>query len=69
VNDSKATNIEAATRAVESFARGVVPILGGRFKGGDWRDLRPAIAARALAVVAVAGYLAVAGVSAVMLRR
>ena len=53
VNDSKATNIEAATRAVESFAGGVVPILGGRFKGGDWRDLRQAIAARAQAVVAI----------------
>ena len=53
VNDSKATNIEAAKRAIESFAGGVVPILGGRFKGGDWRDLRGPIAARGRAVVAI----------------
>ena len=39
VNDSKATNIEAAKRAIESFGSGVVVILGGRFKGGDFRDL------------------------------
>jgi UDP-N-acetylmuramoylalanine--D-glutamate ligase len=33
VNDSKATNIEAALRSIESFDRGVVAIIGGRFKG------------------------------------
>src|SRR6185312_17273765 len=32
VNDSKATNIESALRAIESFGEGVVVILGGRFK-------------------------------------
>ncbi len=53
VNDSKATNIEAAQRALESFAHGVVPILGGRFKGGDWRALRPAVQSRVQAVVAI----------------
>ena len=36
VNDSKATNIEAARRAIESFGDGLVVILGGRFKGGDF---------------------------------
>ena len=40
VNDSKATNIESALRAIQSFARGLVVILGGRFKGGDFADLR-----------------------------
>ena len=39
VNDSKATNVEAAVRSIESFERGVVPIMGGRFKGGDLRLL------------------------------
>ena len=39
VNDSKATNIEAARRAIESFDS-VVVIMGGRFKGGDFGDLR-----------------------------
>jgi UDP-N-acetylmuramoylalanine--D-glutamate ligase len=53
VNDSKATNIESAKRAVESFDADLVPILGGRFKGGDWRDLRDVLRGRARAVVAI----------------
>ncbi len=53
VNDSKATNLEAAQRAIESFAGQVVVVLGGRFKGGDWRVLREAVRARASAVVAI----------------
>ena len=36
VNDSKATNIEAALRAIQSFGTGLVVILGGKFKGGDF---------------------------------
>ncbi len=38
VNDSKATNVEAALRSIESFDAGLVPIMGGRFKGGDLRS-------------------------------
>ncbi len=53
VNDSKATNIEAARRAIESFGEGLVVILGGRFKGGDFRDLLPALEARRATVVAI----------------
>jgi len=53
VNDSKATNIEAALRSIESFERGVVVLLGGRFKGGDFGDLRPALAQRGRAVIAI----------------
>jgi UDP-N-acetylmuramoylalanine--D-glutamate ligase len=53
VNDSKATNIEAALRSIESFDYGVVAILGGRFKGGDFRDLRDALDTRGRAVVAI----------------
>jgi UDP-N-acetylmuramoylalanine--D-glutamate ligase len=53
VNDSKATNVEAARRSIESFERGVVAIVGGRFKGGDLRELREALAARGRAVVAI----------------
>ena len=53
VNDSKATNIDAARYAIESFDSGLVAIVGGRFKGGDWRALRPALAGRATAVVAI----------------
>jgi UDP-N-acetylmuramoylalanine--D-glutamate ligase len=53
VNDSKATNIEAARRAVESFDAGVVMILGGRFKGGDFGDLLEPLRARRGSVVAI----------------
>jgi UDP-N-acetylmuramoylalanine--D-glutamate ligase len=53
VNDSKATNVESALRSIESFDTGVVPIVGGRFKGGDLRLLRAPTAARATAVVAI----------------
>ena len=53
VNDSKATNVEAALRSIESFETGLVPIIGGRFKGGDLRILRAPLAARARAVVAI----------------
>ncbi|HYT65064.1 MAG TPA: UDP-N-acetylmuramoyl-L-alanine--D-glutamate ligase [Vicinamibacterales bacterium] len=53
VNDSKATNIESALRAIESFGPGLVVILGGRFKGGDFGDLRAALTERGAAVVAI----------------
>ena len=53
VNDSKATNVESALRSIESFERGLVPIIGGKFKGGDLRLLRAPLAARAKAVVAI----------------
>jgi UDP-N-acetylmuramoylalanine--D-glutamate ligase len=53
VNDSKATNVESALRAIESFDAGLVTILGGRFKGGDLGMLREPLALRAKAVVAI----------------
>ena len=53
VNDSKATNVEAARRSIESFPRGVVAIVGGRFKGGDLTQLREPLAASGKAVVAI----------------
>jgi UDP-N-acetylmuramoylalanine--D-glutamate ligase len=53
VNDSKATNVESALRSIESFDAGLVPIVGGRFKGGDLGLLRAPLAARARAVVAI----------------
>jgi UDP-N-acetylmuramoylalanine--D-glutamate ligase len=52
VNDSKATNIDAAARSIESFDR-VVAILGGRYKGGAFEDLREPLAARGLGIVAI----------------
>jgi UDP-N-acetylmuramoylalanine--D-glutamate ligase len=53
VNDSKATNIAAARQSIESVDRDLVAIVGGRFKGGDFRDLRAPLRGRARAVVAI----------------
>jgi UDP-N-acetylmuramoylalanine--D-glutamate ligase len=53
VNDSKATNIEAARRAIESFGDGLVVVLGGKFKGGDFADLRKPLADRHATVIAI----------------
>jgi UDP-N-acetylmuramoylalanine--D-glutamate ligase len=53
VNDSKATNVESARRAIESFGPGLVVILGGRFKGGNFGDLRRPLAERHAVVVAI----------------
>jgi UDP-N-acetylmuramoylalanine--D-glutamate ligase len=52
VNDSKATNVDAAGRSIESFDR-VVAIIGGRYKGGSFADLARPLAARGRGVVAI----------------
>ena len=52
VNDSKATNVEAACRSIESFTD-VVAIIGGRYKGGDLRQLRDPLSVSGRAVVAI----------------
>ena len=49
VNDSKATNVDAAITGIRSFEGGVHVILGGRHKGGDLAPLAAAVAERALA--------------------
>jgi UDP-N-acetylmuramoylalanine--D-glutamate ligase len=38
-NDSKATNVDAATRSIISFDKPVILIAGGRHKGGDYEPL------------------------------
>jgi UDP-N-acetylmuramoylalanine--D-glutamate ligase len=53
VNDSKATNVGAARKSIESFDAGVVAIVGGRHKGGDFKELRAALEGRGRAVVAI----------------
>ena len=50
-NDSKATNVDAVLRALESFESGVILILGGREKGLDFAPLVPEVKARATAVI------------------
>lgn len=52
-NDSKATNVDAVLRALESFESGVILILGGREKGLDFAPLVPEVKARAKAVIAM----------------
>jgi UDP-N-acetylmuramoylalanine--D-glutamate ligase len=52
INDSKATNIDAAGRSIESFDQ-VVAIIGGRYKGGRFEDLRGPLSARGRAVIAI----------------
>ncbi len=49
VNDSKATNVASARRGIEAFEGGVHVILGGSLKGGGFRGLREAVAARCVA--------------------
>ena len=53
VNDSKATNVAAARYAIESVDEGLVAIMGGKYKGGAFADLRDPLAGRARAVVAI----------------
>ena len=43
VNDSKATTVDAAIKAIESFDRPIVLILGGKDKGSDFAPLRRAV--------------------------
>jgi len=52
-DDSKATNVEAARRSLEAFDRPVVVILGGKYKGGDFADLAPALRDHGRRVLAI----------------
>ena len=52
VNDSKATNVDAAMKSIESFDK-VVAIIGGKYKGGDFGDLAAPLRAHGRAVVAI----------------
>lgn len=53
VNDSKATTVDATMKALASFDRPIVLILGGRDKGADFTPLRKALRGRVKAVVLV----------------
>ena len=55
VNDSKATNPEAAAAALTAYGSGVRLILGGSLKGGDFTDLAAAIARGPVASVYLIG--------------
>jgi UDP-N-acetylmuramoylalanine--D-glutamate ligase len=45
-NDSKATNVDATIKALESFAGGIHLILGGKDKGSDYSVLNPLLQQR-----------------------
>ena len=53
VNDSKATNVDAAKHAIEAFDGMVVAIMGGRWKSGDFADLREPLRARRGIVIGI----------------
>jgi UDP-N-acetylmuramoylalanine--D-glutamate ligase len=60
-NDSKATNVDAALKALESFTQPVHIILGGKDKGGDFIALRAPLcrhACRAILIGNAAGKIA-----------
>lgn len=52
VNDSKATNVSAATAAVRSFDRPIIMMLGGRHKGEPYASIADAGQGRLKAIVA-----------------
>jgi UDP-N-acetylmuramoylalanine--D-glutamate ligase len=53
VNDSKATTVDATLKALASFDRPIVLILGGRGKGGDFSPLRGGVRKRVRSVILV----------------
>jgi len=50
-DDSKGTNVGSVVRALETFARPVILLLGGRDKDGDFETLKPLLAAKAKKVI------------------
>ena len=52
-NDSKATNIDALLKSIQSFSGGIVLIAGGREKGGDYGTLKKEIKKRVKCLVAI----------------
>ncbi len=52
VNDSKGTNVDSVVKALESFPKPIVLILGGRDKAGDFTRLIPLITEKVTRVVA-----------------
>ena len=52
-NDSKATNVDAALKAIDAFEGGLWVILGGQDKGSDYTPLREPLAAKARAALLI----------------
>ncbi len=54
-NDSKATSVDAAAKALSAFERGVHLILGGKDKGAPYSPLRPLLEGRVRTVFLIGG--------------
>ncbi len=52
-NDSKATNVDAAAKAIEAFPGGIHLILGGKDKNSDYAQLEPLLKERVKAVYTI----------------
>jgi len=52
-NDSKATNVDAALKSIQSFRVNIVLILGGRDKGGNFTKLHKAIQERVKKIIVI----------------
>ena len=52
-NDSKATNVESAKRALQAFSNPVVLIMGGQDKGGDFEPLADLIRERVRGLILI----------------
>lgn len=52
-NDSKATNVDAVKRSLESFDSSVILIMGGRDKGGSYTSLNELIKKRVKRLIAI----------------
>jgi len=61
-NDSKATNVDAAEKAIDAFPGDLWIILGGKDKYSDYRPLAPRLAAKAKGILLI-------GAAAPLIRR
>lgn len=52
-NDSKATNVDAALKSLQSFDKKVITILGGRDKAGDFTKLRDTVRESTKAIILI----------------
>jgi len=52
-NDSKATNVDASIKSIQSFDRKIILVLGGRDKGGDFKKLRDPVAEKVKKVILI----------------
>jgi len=50
-NDSKATNVDATLKSIQSFEQKIILILGGRDKGGDFKKLKKPIKKRVKGII------------------